>query len=207
MSLGSTLRGLLGPLEKPVSEIYRAAFLNLDALADLLEREVNPRRILEIGCGEGSLSERLARRFPKADVLGVDILPRVGRLVAVRPPNLRFAVRTAHSVAEAEPAGFDLVVLCDVLHHVPLEERDSILRAAADTVSPGGLIAVKDWERKAGFIHALAYASDRYITGDRIVYETAAQWRERLQRALTPSFLREYRLPPWSNNLAFLVKP
>src|SRR6185437_5823582 len=35
----------------------------------------SPQRILEIGCGTGSLSERLAEAFPGSDLLLTDIAP------------------------------------------------------------------------------------------------------------------------------------
>ena len=45
---------------------------------------LNPRRILEVGCGEGAVSERLAALYPNAEITAIDITPNVGRLYAGR---------------------------------------------------------------------------------------------------------------------------
>lgn len=41
---------------------------------DLVNRiaDINPNRILDIGCGPGNSTDRLAKQFPNADILGVD---------------------------------------------------------------------------------------------------------------------------------------
>ena len=64
-----------------MTDLYRGCFVNLGRIARLI-REIAPgaRDILEIGCGEGALLERLARAYPAARLTGIDITPTVGRL-------------------------------------------------------------------------------------------------------------------------------
>lgn len=45
-----------------------------DRLLSLLP-EIDPRKILDIGCGTGYLTKKLADRFPKAEIIGIDIAP------------------------------------------------------------------------------------------------------------------------------------
>src|SRR5437763_1839046 len=51
-----------------------------------------PRRVLEIGCGIGATSWRMARAWPRADVLGVDISPTSIEVAKTcfRRPNLTY---------------------------------------------------------------------------------------------------------------------
>ena len=77
-----------------------------------------PARILEVGCGVGSVCYRLSRRFPLAEIVGVDFSP--GNLAiaerAFRRDNLRF---TLMSVDTPFDLGlFDLTILMDVYEHV-----------------------------------------------------------------------------------------
>ncbi len=206
MGIGPRARALFGRYERPVSEAFRGFFFDLDHLVEILLDESRPRRILEIGCGEGCLTERLGQAFPEAQILGIDISPRVGRLARVDPTRVEFRTEPAGSVAKARPRAFDLVVLCDVLHHVPAAHRDQLIREALDCLSPGGLLVLKDWERRPGIVHGIAYFCDRYITGDRIEYESASGWRSRLSRCLPGSDIREFRLRPRHNNLALLAR-
>ena len=96
MSLGSSVRRLFGPLEAPVTDLYRSFFVNLELQVRQVRDWVpGARNILEVGCGEGAVCERLATEFPTARVTGIDITPRVGRLF-----------RTSTRVSSATSPGF-----------------------------------------------------------------------------------------------------
>lgn len=83
----------------------------------------SPRRVLEIGCGIGATAWRMARAWPRAEVIGSDISPLsidVAR-ACFRLPNLSYH---AGLVEEAAFGGrFDLIVLMDVYEHVAQRER------------------------------------------------------------------------------------
>lgn len=75
------------------------------------------RTILDVGCGEGTNTELLARQFPGASVIGTDQSAEAIRLASARyhRPNLSFRVH-----APDGPSGpqFDLVTCLEVLEHV-----------------------------------------------------------------------------------------
>jgi SAM-dependent methyltransferase len=83
-------------------------------------------RILDAGCGTGEGASRLAEMFPRASVLGVDILDaslerarsRYGRL----SPRLRFENQSVFELREAD-ATFDLAVNRHVMHSIPHPDR------------------------------------------------------------------------------------
>ncbi len=111
-------------------------------------------------------------------------------------------------VAASEPGQYDLVVLCDVLHHVPIDLRQDLLDAIRMAMAPGGTLVFKDWQRNYAPIHWLCYASDRWLTGDRISYMTREEMRERLARSFGgAALIAEARVAPWWNNIATLVRP
>jgi len=205
MSIGSIVRSLFGPAEPAVARAYRGFFLDVEALASAVAREVSPRRVLEVGAGEGQFTEALARVFPEAELLGIDLTPRVGRLYRGRSDGVVFAPRPVEEVAAESPAGFDLVIVCDVLHHVPPAARAAFLLACGRCVAPGGTLVLKDWERRPTPVHAMAWFSDRYITQDRIAYLTADELREALRAAFGPA-VAEARVGPWRNNLALFAR-
>ena len=78
MSIGSAVRSLFGPAEPAVARAYRRIFVDVEALAREVAGLVAARRVLEVGAGEGQFTEALARVFPEAEILGIDITPRVG---------------------------------------------------------------------------------------------------------------------------------
>jgi 2-polyprenyl-3-methyl-5-hydroxy-6-metoxy-1,4-benzoquinol methylase len=207
MALGPRLRALLGPFERPVANLYRACFVDVDFLARQIREWAPAGSILEVGCGEGALTEKLSLLYPEARITGIDITPRVGRLYCGDRERVTFTQQTIHDLAAANPASFDLILICDVMHHVPWEIHEQLLADAGKALRSGGRFVLKDWERRTNLVHLLCYLSDRYITGDRIRYGSADELRTLLQSIFgSGTIAREFRIPPWQNNVAYFVQ-
>lgn len=171
VGLGESVRTRLGRWETPAAELYRSVFIDLDDLARTTGRLApSVTRILEIGCGDGSVADRMNNLYPDAEYLGIDVARSAGRRYTGDPHRARFRSMTSSELVDERPEPFDLVLVVDVLHHVPNQAaRVQLLRDAAALVAPGGRLLIKDWERHAGLTHALTFAADRYISGDRTV--------------------------------------
>jgi 2-polyprenyl-6-hydroxyphenyl methylase/3-demethylubiquinone-9 3-methyltransferase len=209
VSVGSVVRRMFGPYEHEISSAYRAIYLDLDALIKRIRLwKPEAKRILEIGCGEGAVTERLRVAYPDADITAIDITPRIGRLYRGAPQRVQFIQCSIQELVARELPAYDLVMLCDVLHHVPVELRQGILDAVPATIAPQGLFVFKDWETSNTPIHALCYLSDRWLTGDHIHYMSREEFRQRLACSFgEAAVIDEARIGPWRNNLAFLVAP
>lgn len=86
--------------------------------AELARRVPHARRVLELGCGSGALTERLLLRLPAAHVTAVDFAPPMLAVAAERLPAARVRLLEA-DVETWEPAGrFDAVVSCALLQWV-----------------------------------------------------------------------------------------
>ena len=206
-SIGSTVRRAFGPYERQVADWYRRIFIDLDDWARQIREWVNPTSILEIGCGEGALAEHLARDFPDAKYLGIDVTPRLGRLYENPPRSVSFRQVTAQELARESKGQFDLVVMSDVLHHIPQAIRPEILAAARDLVSEGGHFILKDWVRRPTLIHAMNYFADVYIGGDKNThYMRLHEQRDLILATFGHGTIRqEAAIAPWTHNHAFLI--
>jgi 2-polyprenyl-3-methyl-5-hydroxy-6-metoxy-1,4-benzoquinol methylase len=93
------------------------------ALAELLER-ASPDSILDVGCGEGVLTERWARERGISRVVGLDLPdPRLQAEWGARAgESLEFVTGTAEELPFGE-AEFDLVAAIETLEHVSNPER------------------------------------------------------------------------------------
>jgi 2-polyprenyl-6-hydroxyphenyl methylase/3-demethylubiquinone-9 3-methyltransferase len=200
---------MFGPYERQISEFYRSIYINIDAFVELVVQwKPAPNKILEVGCGEGAVTQRLNAAYPDAKITAIDITPRVGRLYRRSLSGVRFMKCTVQEIAATESGQYDLVVLSDVLHHVPLQLRQELLDAIRTALAPNGTLVFKDWQKDYAPIHWLCYASDRWLTGDRISYMTREEMRERLASSFGGgAIVAEARIGPWWNNLAILVRP
>ena len=111
----------------------------------LLERYPLPDApaILDAGCGTGEAAARLAERFPRATILGVDIID--AHLELARSRCARFAPRIAFEhqsvfALDVADASFDLVVCRHVLHAIP--HADRVVGELARVTRPGGYLHV-----------------------------------------------------------------
>ena len=85
MEIGRHVRRAFGPFEIPVSKAYRRVYVDLDVFAKALCCLYRPRTIVEVGCGDGLFATCLARVFPDATILGVDIAVIAWPLVRGQP--------------------------------------------------------------------------------------------------------------------------
>ena len=96
------------------------------------------KRVVDVGCGGGILSESMAARG--AQVVGVDMS---GTALSVAKLHLLesgvsvdYRQMTAEQLAEEEPASFDRVTCMELLEHVP--DPVSLIAACAKLAKPGG---------------------------------------------------------------------
>jgi 2-polyprenyl-3-methyl-5-hydroxy-6-metoxy-1,4-benzoquinol methylase len=209
MRPGPLIRKLFGPYEHGVAEAYRRIFIDLDDFAKVTRCWVpDANRILEVGCGEGAMTERIVRTYPNAIVTSIDITPNVGRLYRGPKERVTFRQETIEALAAREPATYDLVILADVMHHVPREIRDSLMAAIRQALAPSGSLVLKDWIVSKGPIHWLCDSSDRYLTGDDVSYFTPESLRTLVAQTFgNPAIRKSGTIRPWGNNVALLVRP
>ena len=109
------------------------AFAPLEAALGSIESQ--PSRVLDLGTGTGRAAFLLARRYPEAEVVGVDIAPAMlAEARRLMPPELAGRVRFEGADAEQLPypdASFDLVSLANMIPFFPELER---------VTAPGGAV-------------------------------------------------------------------
>lgn len=103
-------------------------------------------RLLDVGCGPGSVTIDLASRASAGDVVGVDAsgaVIEVARKAAAEAgrANVRFEVADAYELP-FEDASFDVVHAHQVLQH--LTDPIAALREMRRVARPGGYVAVRD---------------------------------------------------------------
>jgi ubiquinone biosynthesis O-methyltransferase len=114
------------PLDDPSQA--RAAFVS-----GAVRQYVPPAgRLVDLGCGTGWLSERLADYV--ASVTAVDLADEVIARAQARAPHVRFLAGSAMEVPNDD--GYDAVVCVETFSHVP--DQPAFVNRMADLLKPGG---------------------------------------------------------------------
>jgi SAM-dependent methyltransferase len=117
-----------------------------EAAAFLLPELAPGMRLLDVGCGPGSITRGLAERVAPGEVVGLDpsgeILEVARQEAAARGlANLRYQAGSVYALPFPDGA-FDVAYAHQVFQH--LREREAALREMLRVVRPGGLVAVRD---------------------------------------------------------------
>ncbi len=144
---------------RPLHDLNPARLDYIEARAGLAGR-----RVLDVGCGGGLLAESMARRG--ARVTGIDLAPgalEVARLHALESGiAVEYREIAVETLADKEPAAFDLVTCLEMLEHVP--DPAGVLLAIARLVQPGGDVVCSTINRNPKAF-ALAIVGAEYLLG------------------------------------------
>jgi 2-polyprenyl-6-hydroxyphenyl methylase/3-demethylubiquinone-9 3-methyltransferase len=118
---------------RPLHEINPLRLDFIDRIASL-----SGKRVLDVGCGGGILSEGMCRRG--ASVTGIDMgeAPlEVARLHLLESGlQIEYRKTTVESFAREQSGQYDVVTCMEMLEHVP--DPASVVAACSDVVKPGG---------------------------------------------------------------------
>ena len=135
-----------GRLERPVADWDPALYTRFEdertrPAADLLGRVAlaAPGLVYDLGCGPGNSTALIVRRFPEAEVVGLDTSSAMLDSARRRLPALRF--ETADAATWAPERAPDLIYANAVLQWVP--DHGGLLPRLFGLLAPGGVLAVQ----------------------------------------------------------------
>lgn len=142
----TTASGYFGAMADSYDSLIRRAIPRYDEMMQrLLEHiRLQPREILELGCGTGNLTLALLKRYPNARVTTVDASPEMTELTARRanePERLKTITSTFEELRLPDES-FDLVASSLSLHHV--RDVRPIYQAIWRWLRPGGQFVLAD---------------------------------------------------------------
>ncbi|MCZ4130234.1 bifunctional 2-polyprenyl-6-hydroxyphenol methylase/3-demethylubiquinol 3-O-methyltransferase UbiG [Stutzerimonas balearica] len=142
---------------KPLHEINPLRVNWIDERATLAGKKV-----LDVGCGGGILSESMARRG--AQVTGIDMGEAplsVARLHQLESElDIDYRQITGEALAAEQPGQYDVVTCLEMLEHVP--DPASVIRACHALVKPGGQVFFSTINRNPK-AYALAIVGAEYV--------------------------------------------
>jgi 3' terminal RNA ribose 2'-O-methyltransferase Hen1 len=126
------------PRRRPLAQLRRATVTSV-------LRDAGAARVADLGCGEGALLRDLLDDPTFTEVLGADVSPRAlalaeRRLHLERMPDTQRArltlMQSSLTYRDDRIAGFDAIVLMEVIEHVDVTRLASVERSVFDHASP-----------------------------------------------------------------------
>jgi SAM-dependent methyltransferase len=192
-------------IQRLVTTVYRPFY---GSFADILRWVPPGARLVDVGCGSGALLLLAGALRQLSSGFGCDANPASIAIAerANRWPQIRFAVSA--DVPAAEIAASDVVVLIDVLHHIPAAEQRPFLQELLRALAPGTTVIIKDlhptprWRALANRITDFLSTRSRvdYIGLDE-VHTLVSEHAFRIHEA------RRFNLYVWSVYLLVAQKP
>ena len=144
-----------------------------NSAAYLVPRLQPDARVLDVGCGPGTITVGLARLVPDGSVVGIDADPGIvdrarSDAAGTGAANLSFDVGDVYHLAYGN-ASFDVVHAHQVLQH--LDEPVAALAEMRRVCRPGGVVACRDADYGAMFW----YPASGELTGWRDLYREVAR--------------------------------
>lgn len=143
------------------------------------------RKVLDLGCGGGILSEAMAALG--AEVTGIDAgeEPLAAARLHLRESGLRvdYRMAVAEAFAECSPASFEVVTCMELLEHVP--RPDSVAAACGRLVKPGGDVFFATLNRN---LKSFLFA----IIGAEIILRLVQRGTHSYRRFVKPSELNHW---------------
>ncbi|HEX6819344.1 MAG TPA: class I SAM-dependent methyltransferase [Ktedonobacterales bacterium] len=145
------LAGLPYDLPKDDQEISRLDFqhyvLRYAFKGNYLAPLVDPRDILDVGCGSGRWGQEIALVFPTANVIGLDVVPPpadANPAESTRPPNYAFVPGNVLEGLPFADASFDYVHQRLLIGALPADQWPRVVAELRRVARPGGWVELAE---------------------------------------------------------------
>jgi len=147
-------------------------------------------RILEIGCGPGTI----VRYLPPSEYSGFDLSPEYIELAKRRFPKAHFVCERVSQFSLAKEQSFDFVLALGITHHLDDAEARQLFQIAHDALKPGGKLVTSDgvWTDGQSPVARWLLARDRgeHIRREREYVEIASRVFSNIRASVRHDLLR-----------------
>ena len=131
------------------------------------------QRVLDIGCGTGTLALLINKAVPGAKIVGIDGDPDILRIARDKTARAGADITFIEGLAYEVPlpsASCDCVVSSLVLHHLTTESKRGMLTEVFRLLRPGGTLHIADWGQAQNLLMRAAFFGVQLLDG----FETTA---------------------------------
>lgn len=99
-----------------------------------------PKRVIDVGCGDGRFLHELGKKIDRNFLLGIDYSKRAIELARIFNPNIKFERRDIVSQPIDDRA--DVVTIIEVLEHIPIEKIHEFVESLSSLVAEDGYLVL-----------------------------------------------------------------
>lgn len=137
---------------------YAERFMDLSAYSDSIDRfcewiGTKQPKILELGCGPGNVTRLLRLRFPKSEIIAIDLSPQMIEIARKHLPDVDFMVMDVRDISII-PVKFDAIMCSFCLPFLSKDDAAKLIADCACHLVKGGVLYVSTMEgneQRAGF--------------------------------------------------------
>ena len=137
---------------------YASRFMSVDSYKEALDlfcnlSKSNTPRILELACGPGNITNYLRQKFPKSEILGIDLAPKMIEIAKQTVADAAFRVMDVRDISTLDGT-FDMVMCSFCFPFLSLTDATKLVADCAEKLNNGGLIYISTMEGtqdEAGF--------------------------------------------------------
>lgn len=156
---------------------FKAALLRQASIHD-------GERVLDLGCGTGTLAMMVKRTHPSVEVFGLDADPEALKLARTKLEEAGIEVQLDQGLASALPyadESFDRTLSSLFFHHLSSDLKLEAMREVLRVLRPGGEFHIADWGKATGPVMRLAFVGVQFLDGFATTTDNV--------RGLLPEFL------------------
>lgn len=121
----------------------------IDNMFQHIPSDFQPKRILDLGCGTGNLTEHILKTFPEAEIDALDIsedILKESRKRFLHTPNIRY-IQADFKSLHLSPGSYDLVMSSIAIHHIEDPDKIKLYAEVFQALSTRGIFIFADQTR------------------------------------------------------------
>ena len=125
-------------------------------------------RVLDLGCGTGTLTLLTKQAHPGAEIIGLDGDPKALQIARNKATRDQLAITFDEGLAQQLPYpdhSFERVVSSLLFHHLTRENKQKVLHEALRVLRPGGELHVADWGQPKNKLMRAAFLLVQILDG------------------------------------------
>lgn len=125
-------------------------------------------RVLDLGCGTGTLASMIKQANPSAEVFGLDADREILEFAKLKLARLGLEVQFDEGLASALPypsASFDRVLSSLFFHHLSSKSKNETMLEVHRVLRPGGEFHIADWGKPTNPFMRLSFLTVQMLDG------------------------------------------